>query len=245
MLKQFEVKNIYIGEYERPPVSLTFEYTWSDQHYTILRDGNYKITAKWAWSRTAAWWLGEWIFSLTWWTVLSIMVGANGWNWNGVKYWFGWSANWWTNAAWWWLSWVFTWGWAITASDSARALVIGWWAGWSSYWTWWAWGWNNWWTWTWSYWTAWAWWTPTWHWSTGNNWSYQFSWWNGSWTYWYGWGWWWRWWNGSIWDGSWDDDKWWGWGSWYVLSTASSKVVTLWWWSAAWNNWVVTIVEIR
>lgn len=226
------------------PVSASFSYTWADQHWTIPKTWTYLITAKWAWGRSAKWWLASWKFQLTQWTELSIMVWANWGNWNWTKYWFGWSANGWSNAAWWWLSWVFTWSWTITSSDSARVLVIWWWAWGNSAWTWWAWWGTTWWTGTWSYWTAWAWGTQTWRWSWWNTWSWQFQWWNWSWTYGY-WGWgWWRWGNGSIWDSSADDDKWgWGW-SWYVASSGTDAVLTQWWWANAWSNWSVTIEKI-
>lgn len=243
-IRPWELKAAYIGEFLVHPVSQTFTYTWSDQTWTVPYTQDYIITAKWAWSRKAVWWLWQWTFSLTAWDVLSIMVWANWGNWNTAKYWFGGTANWWSNAAWWWMSWVFTWSWTILATDSARALVIWWWAGGSSAGTWWAWWWETWATWTWSYGTAWAWWTQTWHWSWWNAWTNQFDWWNGSGTYWY-WGWWgWRWWNGSRWDSSSDDDKWgWGWSG-YVLSTATNRVLTQWWWAAAWNNWEVTIISV-
>lgn len=240
-----ELKNAYIGESWYTPYSKTFSYTWSDQSWTVPYTQSYRITAKWAWGKSAKWWLWSWIFELTAWDTFSIMVWANWWNWNWTKYWFGWSANWWGNAAWWWLSWVFTWSWAIAATDSARALVIGWGAGWNGAWTWWVWWGTTGWTGTWSYWTAWWGWTQTSHWSWWNAWANQFNWWNGSGTYWY-WGWGWRWWGRwSIWDGSGDDDKWgWGW-SWYVKSIATWTVLTQWWWANAWSNWEVIIEAVE
>ena len=237
-------KQIYSSTPPVQPVNETFSYTWSDQTWTVPYTQEYIITAKWAWSRSAAWWLAQWTLTLNAWDVLSIMVWATWSNWNWTKYWFWGSANGWSNAAGWWLSWVFTWSSAITASDSSRALIIWWWAWGSSAWTGWQWWGTTWWTWSWSYWTAWAGWTQTWRWSGWNVWGYQFDWWNGSRTYWY-WGWgWWRWGNWSAWDGSWDDDKWgWGWSG-YVIGTASNVTLTQWWWAAAWNNWQVTIVSV-
>ena len=236
---------IYVWvDVEAEPVSVSFSYTWSDQTYTVPYTQDYIITAKWAGSRSAAWWLAQWTFTLNAWDVLKIMVWQSWSVGNSWTYWFGGTANGWNYASWWWLSWVFTWSWAISASDSSRALVIGWWAWGNSAWVWWAWWWATWWTWTWSYWTAWAGWTQTWRWSWWNTWSYQFSWWNGSWTYWY-WGWWWwRWWNWSIWDSSSDDDKWGWWGSGYVKSTGTNVTLTQWWWATAWMNWYVTIVSV-
>ena len=241
---EYKLKQAYLWEYVEP-LKITFSYTWSDQHWTVPATWTYRITAKWAWGKGSSWWLWQWEFSLTAWTVLSIMVWQTWANGNWTKYWFGWSASGWSNAAWWWLSWVFTWNTAIWASDSSRALVIWWWWGWNSAWTGWAWWWEAWWTWTWSFWTAWAWGTQTGRWSWWNQWSWQFWWWNGSSTYWY-WGWWWRWWgNGSIWDSSADDDKWWWGWSWYVISTASNRVLTVSWWAGAWQNWSVEILEIK
>ena len=226
-----------------PSVSQTFTYTWSDQDYTIPYSTTYKVEAWWAWSRSAKWWYWSWVIYLTKWTELKIMVWARWNNWNWAKYWFSWGANGWGNAAWWWMSWVFTWSWTITNTDSARALVIWWWAWGSSAWTWWAWWWETWWTWSWSYWSPWSWWTQTWRWSSWNKWGWQFSWWGWSWTYWY-WGWGWRrWGNGSQWDSSADDDKWGWWWSWYVISTASDRILTSWWWSAAWTDWCVKITH--
>lgn len=238
---------LYSSTPKAQPVNETFSYTWSDQTWTVPYTQEYIITAKWAWSNTSAWWLWQWTILLNAWDKLSIMVWQS---WNSTSsatYWFWWSSNYSSNRAWWWLSWVFTWDSAITASDSSRALVIWWWAWWwqSSSRYGWAWGWETWQTGWWSnYWTAGWWGTQTWRWSWGNAWSYQFNWWNGSWTYWrwwWGWRWWWNW---SIWDWSWDDDKWAGGWSWYVISTASDRTLTQWWWSTAWNNWEVTIVSV-
>jgi len=226
------------------PVNESFSYTWADQTWTVPYTQDYIITCKWAWSRSAAWWLAQWTFTLTAGDTLSIMVWANWGNWNWTKYWFWGSANGWSNASGWWLSWVFTWSSAITASDSSRALIIWWWAWGSSAWTGWQWWGTTWGTGTWSYWTAWAGWTQTWRWSGWNAWASQFNWWNGSRTYWY-WGWgWWRWGNWSIWDGSGDDDKWgWGWSG-YVKNTATNVTLTTWWWSSSWNNGSVTIISV-
>lgn len=218
-----------------------FTYTWSDQFLDVT-PWVYRIICKWAWSNTSAWWLWQWEVTISSLTTLAIMVWQK---WNatsGWTYWFGGTSNLGSDRSWWWLSWVFTWGWAITSNDSARALVIWWWAW--AWWRWagWAWGWetgadwvNSW------YWTLWWWWTQTWHWSSWNAWNAQFQWWWWGWTYWYWWGGWWRWGNASVWDSSADDDKWWGWWSWYVISTASNRVLTQWWGSAAWQDWFVTI----
>lgn len=236
-LTQFQV-------YPKEEYEVKFSYTGSDQQWTVPATWKYKITAAWAWWRSSKWWLASWEFQLTQWDVYSIMVWATWNNWNWTKYWFWWSANGWSNAAWGWLSWVFTWSWTITSSDSSRALVIWWWAWGNSAWTGWIWGWFVWWNWSWSFWTAWAWGTQTGRWSWGNAWSWQFQWWNWSWTYGY-WGWgWWRWGNGSIWDGSGDDDKWWwGWSA-YVISTASNPVLQQWGWANAWANGSVVIKKV-
>lgn len=227
---------VYNSIYNPDPFTLEFTYTWSDQRYTVPYTWSYTIECKGAWGRSAAWWLAKGTFNFTAWDELSIMVWWTWNNWNGGTYGFWWTANGWSNASWWGLSWVFTWSWTILATDSARALIIWGWAGWNSAWTWWAWWWETWGTWTWNYGTAWAWGTQTWRWSWWNGWANQFNWWNGWWTYGYGWGWWWWWWNGSQWDGSSDDDRW-GWGgSGYVLSTATDRVLTQWWWSASWQN---------
>ena len=240
---------IYLrADVESEPVNETFSYTWSDQTWTVPFTQDYIITCKWAWSNTSAWWLWQGTINLTAGTVLKIMVWQS---WSATSswtYWFGWTSNYSSNRSWWWLSWVFTWSEAITASSSSRALVIWGWAwGWcpSGSRNWWAWWWETWWTgWGSSYGTAGWWGTQTGRWSWWNVWANQFNGWNWSWTYWrWGW-WWWRWGNSSIWDGSGDDDKWAGWGSGYVISTASDRVLTQWWWAAAWNNWSVTIVSV-
>ena len=244
-IRPWELQAAYIGEFIVHPVSQTFTYTWSDQTWTVPYTQDYVITAKWAWSRTSSWWLWQWIFSLTAWDVLTIVVWQNWGSQSSVTYWFGWSSNYSSDRAGGGLSWVFTWSWTVQATDSARALVIGWGAGWwKNTGQWGVWWWETGWTWTWSFWTPWEGWSQTWHWATWNKWANQFNWWNWSWTYWYGgWGWW-RWGNSSIWDGSWDDDKWgWGWSG-YVLSTATNRILTQWWWAAAWNNWEVTIISV-
>jgi len=246
-----EPKKIYMWvDVEIQPVNETFSYTWADQTYTVPYTQEYIITAKWAWSNTSAGWLAQWIFTLEAWTVLKIMVGQS---WSSVwgtyrsTYWFWWTSNYSTNRAGWWLSWVFTWNEAITATSSARALIIWGWAWWwqsssRAWWMWWGTEWQN---WQWSnYWTAWGWGTQTWRNSWWNVWANQFNGWNWSWTYWWwGWGWWYGW-NWSIWDGSGDDDKWAWWGSGYVISTASDRVLTQWWWATSWNHWSVTIVSV-
>ena len=230
---------------DKKPVSQTFSYTWSDQSYTIPYTQCYKLEAWWAWSWDAKWWYASWVMCMTKWTVLRIMVGSKGNN-DWTRYWFGWTSNYNTCYYWWWLSWVFTGDTAITATDSARALVIWWWA-WSYWgrWNGWAWGWEcwaNWWT-SW-YWTAWWGWTQTWRQSWWNVWWAQFCWGNGGWTFWSWWGWWWYWWNGSAWDSSAFDDRWaWGW-SWYVKSTMESRTLTQWWWSAAQTHWSVKISSV-
>jgi len=243
VIGEIEIKTMYIWEYiNLDPI--TFSYTWSDQHRTVPYTGTYRITCKWAWSNTAAWWLGQWDLQLTQWDEYTIVVwqkwSATSW----TTYWFWGSSNYSNNRAWWWLSWFFTGSTTVAATDSARALVIGGWAGWgqSSSRAWWKWGWETWQNWQWSsYWTAWGWWTQTWRNSWWNVWANQFNGWNWSRTYWWwGWGWWW-WWNGSIWDGSWDDDKWAGGWSGYVISTASNRVLTQGWWSATWTDWSVLI----
>lgn len=229
------------------PVNVSFSYTWADQTWTVPYTQDYIITCKWAWSNTSAWWLWQWTITLNAWDAVSIMVWQSWSSTSSWTYWFGWTSNYSSNRSWWWLSWVFTWSEAITATSSARALVIWGWAWWwqsssRAWWMWWGTEWQN---WQWSnYWTAWWWWTQTWRNSWWNVWANQFNGWNWSRTYWY-WGWWWRYgWNSSIWDWSWDDDKGAGWGSGYVISTASNRVLTQWWWSSSWNNGSVTIVSV-
>ena len=247
-LAQTEPKKIYMWvDVEILPVNETFSYTWADQTYTVPFTQDYIITCKWAWSNTSAGWLAQWTFTLEAWTVLKIMVGQSWSSTSSWTYWFGWTSNYSSDRSWWWLSWVFTWGEAITATSSARALVIWGWAWWwqsssRAWWMWWGTEWQN---WQWSnYWTAWGWWTQTWRNSWWNVWANQFNGWNWSWTYWYGWGWWWYWGNSSIWDGSWNDDKWaWGWSG-YVKNTATDTTLTQWWWATSWNNWSVTIVSV-
>lgn len=227
------------------PFTLKFTYTWSDQNYQIPATWSYTIECFWAWSNNWAWWYAKGTFTLTAWDFLSIMVGQT-WNsapTNTTTYWFGWSGNQGSGRAWWWLSGVFTWNTTIQANDSARALVIGGWAGAGNGrgngWMWW---WETGQTWQgWSYGTAGAWGTQTWHGSWWNVWANQFNGWNGSGTYgqwWWGW---WRWGNSSIWDSSVDDDRNGWWGSGYVLSTATDRVLTQWWWSAAQTNGKVVL----
>lgn len=248
-LVQTEPKKIYMWvDVEFYPVNETFSYTWADQTWTVPYTQDYIITAKWAWSNTSAWWLGQGTFSLNAWDKLTIMVWQSWSSTSSWTYWFWWTSNYSNNRSWWWLSWVFTWDSAITATSSSRALVIWGWAWWwqsssRAWWMWWGLEWQN---WQWSnYWTAWGWGTQTWRNSWWNVWANQFNGWNWSWTYWWwGWGWWYGW-NGSIWDGSGDDDKGAWWGSGYVESTASNVTLTAWWWAAAWNNWSVTIVSVN
>lgn len=243
IIGEIEIKTMYIWEYVNLD-PITFSYTGSDQHRTVPYTGTYRITCKWAWSNTAAWWLWQWELQLTQWDEYTIVVwqkwSATSW----TTYWFWGSSNYSSNRAWWWLSWFFTGSTTVAATDSARALVIGGWAGWgqSSSRAWWKWGWETWQNWQWSnYWTAWGWWTQTWRNSWWNVWANQFNGWNWSRTYWWWWWGWWWWWNGSIWDGSWDDDKWAGGWSGYVISTASNRVLTQGWWSATWTDWSVLI----
>lgn len=227
------------------PVSVTFSYTWADQNYTIPYTQCYKLEAYWWWSYDAKGWYASWVMCMTKWTVLKIMVWAK-WNNGGTRYWFGWSSNYSNSYDWAWLSWVFTGSSAITATDSARALVIWWGAGsCSGRWNWWAgwwecgasWG-TSW------YWTQGWWWTQSGRQSWWNVGASQFCWWNGSWKYWaWGWGWW-YWGNGTAWDSSAWDDKWAGWWSWYVKSTMASRVLTQWWGSAAQTHWCVKITSI-
>lgn len=242
------LQNAYIGEYEEPVVvNETFSYTWSDQTWTVPATWSYKITAKWAWSNTAKWWLWQWTISLTKWTVLKIMVWQSWSSTSSTTYWFWGSSNYSSDRAWWWLSWVFTWSDAITATSASRALVIWGWAwGWqSSSRAWWMWWWETWQSWLGNnYGTAWWGWTQSWRNSWGNVGANQFNWGNGSWTYWWWWGWGWYGWNWSKWDSSGDDDKWAGWGSGYVISTASDRVLTQWWWAAIWSNGSVTIESV-
>ena len=226
----------------------TFNYTWADQTFTVPFSWQYRIMCYWAWSNTSAWWYVEWIATLNWWDIYTLVVWQSWssvwWTWI-TTYWFWWSSNYSTNRAWWWLSWVFSWSSPVAATDSARALIIAWWAWWwcpSSGRNWWMWWWTEWQNWQWSnYWTAWWWGTQSWRNSWGNVWANQFNGWNGSWTYWYWWWGWWYWGNSSIWDGSGDDDKWAGWGSWYVASSLTSTKLIQWWWSAKTVDWKIII----
>lgn len=216
-----------------------FAYTWDDQFLTVT-PWTYRIICKWAWSNNASWGLWQWDISFPTATTLAIMVG---WKWsrtdNWTTYGFGWS----TTYGWrwgWWLSWVFTWNWAITDNDSSRVLVIWWWAwGWL---TWgWAWGWENWQNWNWwAYWRAWGWATQTAKWSWNSAW-WQFQGWWWTWTYWFWWWGWWYWWWWSWGDGSVDDDAQAGGWSGYVISSASNRILTQWWGSAAWEDWFISI----
>ena len=236
---------IYVYNNIPTPFSLEFSYTWSDQTYEVPYTWSYTIECFWAWSNNWAWWYTKGTFTLTAWDFLSIMVGQT-WNsapTNTTTYWFGWSGNQGAGRAWGGLSWVFTWNTTIQANDSARALVIWWWAGAGNGkgngWMWW---WETGQDWQWgSYGTTGWWWTQTWHGSWWNAWANQFNGWNGSRSYWQGWWGWWRWGNGSIGDSSWDDDRnGWGWSG-YVKSTATNPTLTQWWWASATNDWKVTI----
>lgn len=228
---------VYNSIYNPDPFTLEFDYTWSDQRYTVPYTWRYTIECFWAGSNTSAWWYAKGTFTLTAGDKLSIMVGLR---WNATSwttYGFWWSSNLGSDRAWGGLSGVFTWDATIQANDSARALIIGGWAWWGGRWAWWKWwgtegenGGTAW------YGTAWWWGTQTWRNGWGNVWANQFNWWNGSGTYGFGW-----WggrygWNSSIWDWSSDDDKWGWWGSGYVLSTATDRVLTQWGWSPAWAN---------
>ena len=228
------------------PVNETFTYTWSDQTWTVPYTQEYIITCKWAGSNTSKWWLAQGTLTLNAGDVLSIMVGqrwASSWS---RSYWF-WGLS---NRVWQcsggWLSWVFTGSWTITASDSARALVIWWWAGFGEPWwcVWWAWWGETWWNWTRSGgWTYWWWGTQNWRWSSWYAGANQFNgWdWNSTFWFWWWWGWYgWNWWFWTILRNS----GWGWWGSGYVISTASNRVLTQWWWADANSNWEVTIVSV-
>ena len=220
-----------------------FEYTWSDQHFTIPATWLYTFKVKWAGSDLGIWWYAEASFELTQWDELSIMVWESWSKSDNATYWFWWSANYWWDSSGWWLSWVFTGSEAIWANDASRALIIAWGAWWTIVWqAWWNWGWETWqWWWGGSYGTAWWWGTQTWHWSWWNASSDQFRWWNGSGVYGAWWGWW-RWWgNGSAWDGSAVDDRWaWGW-SWYINPIWINWSMTQWWAWAVAQDWFITI----
>lgn len=252
VFRQKEIKAVYLWTTKvRPsiePVNQSFSYTWADQVRTVPYTQEYIITACGAWNNFSAWWLGRWTLCLTEWQQLSIVVWQT---WYEVcrlccPYWFGWCSTY-DGCDWSGLSWVFTWCSTVLASDSDRALVIGWWAGsWrtsSIYWGAWWWACGQDWVDSW-YGTRWSWWTQTAHWSQWNKWSCQFQGGNWSWTYWFGWGWWWRWWNGSAWDSSCLDDKGAWWGSGYVISTATDVTLTQWWWAPCQCNWCVTIVSV-
>lgn len=215
------------------PVNVTFDYTWSDQHYTIPYTGKYIIECSWwGWSK---WWYALWVFNLSQWDTFSIMV----WDW-WTRYWF------WASPNWCWLSWVFVWDETITSSDASRALIIAWWAGWVVNNSWSAWGGENGEGWY-EYNTAsgniwWSWWTQTWHWNRWNVWENQFEgWaWIQHWMYLWRWGWGWRWW----WNWG-QSDYWGGWGwSGYVKDTALQLILTTWWSKSSTNNWKVRITFI-
>lgn len=230
--------SIYVYTGTPDPFTLEFDYTWSDQTYEVPCTWSYTIECFWAGSNTSAWWYAKGTFTLTAGDFLSIMVGQKGNSTYWTTYGFWWSNSGVSFRAWGGLSGVFTWNTTIQANDSARALVIGGWAGagngQGNGWMWWGTEWQDW--QGWNYGTVWWGGTQTWHSSSGNVWANQFNGWNGSGTYgqwWWGW---WRWGNGSAWDATWDDDKNGWWGSGYVLSTATDRVLTLWWWSASWTN---------
>lgn len=219
---------------------ITFWYTWADQHWTAPSKWELTIECWGAWAIGSKWWYAKWTIIVNKWDKFSIVCWSK-WNSWGT-YWFNGTSNYSGDYNGWWLSWVFTWDAAVWANDAARALVIWWWAGWdwASSRRWWAWGWENWAGWAgWGYWTAWWGWTQTGHWWSGNASSDQFRWWNAGGTYgswWWGWWWWWRW---SVWDGSWwDDNAGWGW-SWYVIASATDRVLTQWGGSATWTAWKV------
>jgi len=224
----------------------TFDYTGADQTYTIKYWWNYKLECWWAWAKKSAWWYCSWVIHLDRWSVISVMVWARWWNWSWTTYWFWWAWYWWSygNNNWWWLTWFFLWSWTIQAYDSSRALVIWGWAWGCEYYAWWAGWWTTWWDWSWYDWTKWKWWTQTGHWSW-TQWAAQFNWWNWQyWTWcWWWWGWWW-WWGSYYWYTYEDDTYWAWWGSWYVKSSATNRVLTTWWWSAAWNNWKAVLTWV-
>lgn len=225
---------------------LLFEYTWAMQYAIIKRPWTYLIKCWWAWSNTTAWGYAEWTkvfakndkIAVVVWQSWSTVWGS----WR-TTFWFWGSSNYGSDRAWGWLSGVFTGDTTVSASDSARAIIIAGWAwGWqSSSRAWGKWGGETWQDWQWSnFWTRGSWWTQTWHWSSWNKWANQFNWGNGSWTYWR-WGWGWRWWgNSSIWDGSGDDDVWAGWGSWYVWGV-SNWSMTQWGWLWSSQHWKIQI----
>ena len=233
------VRIIYGRHRDDVDVTQTFSYTWADQHFTIPAWSDVTFEVKWWWSNNSAWWISTWKKHFDEETELSIMVWWNWWRTNNwTTYWFGWSTTY--GWRWWgWLSWVFTWSGAIWDNDSARALIIAWWAwgGRTWAWAWWGTNWQN-----WnggSYWWAWGWASQTAKWSWNQAW-WQFHWWGWSWTYWFGWGWWRYWWGWSWWDWSWDDDAQAWWGSWYIWRV-ENWTTTVWWWSAAWTDWTAKI----
>lgn len=237
------VRIIYGRHRDDVDVTQTFSYTWSDQHFTIPAWSDVTFEVKWWWSNNSAWWISTWKKHFDEETELSIMVWWNWWRTNNwTTYWFGWSTTY--GWRWWWgLSWVFTWSGAIWDNDSARALIIAWWAWGGRTWAW-AWWWTNWQNWNGgSYWWAWGWASQTAKWSWNQAW-WQFHWWGWSWTYWFGWGWWRYWWGWSWWDWSWDDDAQAWWGSWYIWRV-ENWTTTVWWWSAAWADWTAKITYTK
>jgi len=226
---------IYVYNEIEPPFEREHEYTytWSDQVLTIPRNWKYFLETKWAGSNSGAGGFASAYFNLREWDKLAVMVGQKGWS-NSTTYGFGGKSNY---SSWGWgagLTGFFTGETTITATDSARALIIGWgaggtikagdgWAGWgttgangygSSCGT--A-GWGG---------------TQTGRWSGGNTGANQFNGWDGSGTYGAGWGWWWRWGNGSAWDSSGADDRGAGGGSGYISSEWMDGTNTQWGWSA-------------
>lgn len=220
---------------------ITFWYTWADQHWTAPSKWELTIECWGAWAIGSKWWYAKWTIIVNKWDKFSIVCWSH-WN-NWWTYWFNGTSNY--SAAYngWWLAWVFTWDATVWVNDAARALVIWWWAGWdwASSRRWWVWWWTTWWNWAgWGCWWIWWWGTQTGRWSWAG-WSWQFKWWWPSGTY-GSWGWgWWRWWWGNTWDGSGlDDCAAWGW-SWYVIASATNRVLTQWWGSNTSTAWKVVL----
>lgn len=226
---------IYVYNNIEPPFEREHEYTytWSDQVLTIPRNWKYFLETKGAGSNSGAWGLATAYFNLREWDKLAVMVWQKGWA-NTVTYGFGGRSNYSWGGWWAGLTGFFTGESTILATDSTRALIIGWGAGgtiksgdggagWGTTW---ANGFS-------SSWYGTAGWggtqtgRGTW-WNAGAN---QFNGWDGSGTYGAGWGGWRRWGNGSKWDSSDADDKGAGWGSGYISSEWMDGTNTQWGWS--------------
>ena len=227
---------IYIYNEIEPPFEREHEYTytWNDQVLTIPRNWKYFLETKGAGSNSGAWGLATAYFNLREWDKLAVMVWQKGWT-NSTTYGFGGKSNYSSGGGWAGLTGFFTGETTITATDSARALIIGWGAGgtikagdggagwgttgangYSASWYGTA-GWGG---------------TQTGRGTWGNAGASQFNGWNGSGTYgaWWGWGR--RWGNWSAWDSSSADDKGAGWGSGYISSAGTDGTNTQGGWSA-------------